>query len=193
MQKEGSRHIEAREAPITVGDLQKRNPAIWQDFFAETNPHLIGYAFGFVRNREAAVDIVHEAWLKFSQKLFPPKEEENNQPLRADLSPVNYLRTTVRNTAFSSLRRKHVEERYDAALRRDSRPLVTFDLANSVGVTDEIRSALQKLPRREHEVFVMRFLGYSPQEVATKLGITSGAEKAYYSRGRNALRKLLSE
>lgn len=57
----------------------------------------------------------------------------------------------------------------------------------------DLTRALRALPRRQRQVLVLRYLAdWSEQEVARELGCSTGAVKAYGSRGAQALRRELS-
>jgi DNA-directed RNA polymerase specialized sigma24 family protein len=74
------------------------------------------------------------------------------------------------------------------------RPLavVAFDPGASLRL-DLVR-ALRRLPRRQRQVVVLRYLAdWSEQDVARELGCSLGAVKAYGSRGLQALRAGLVE
>ena len=69
-------------------------------------------------------------------------------------------------------------------------------LAGPVGIVDErlgergdLVTALRKLPRRQREVVVLRYLAdFSEQDVAVALGCSVGTVKSQASRGLSALR-----
>lgn len=80
--------------------------------------------------------------------------------------------------------------------RRAPAPMV-----GGAAVTDEhaaerldLARALRSLPRRQREVLVLRYLAdWSEREVAQELGCSTGAVKAYGSRGVQALRRNLRD
>ncbi|MHB1774401.1 MAG: sigma-70 family RNA polymerase sigma factor [Acidimicrobiales bacterium] len=58
----------------------------------------------------------------------------------------------------------------------------------------DLARALRSLPRRQREVLVLRYLAdWSERDVARELGCSTGAVKAYGSRGVQALRRDLQE
>jgi len=103
-----------------------------------------------------------------------------------------YLRQTVVNRSRSALRHRGVVQRHlarqhavdlapaaDEPVLADSRRRIVLD-------------ALQRLPRRQREVLVLRYyLELSEAEIAETLGISRGAVKSHASRGSATLRPLL--
>jgi RNA polymerase sigma-70 factor (sigma-E family) len=58
----------------------------------------------------------------------------------------------------------------------------------------DLARALRSLPRRQREVLVLRYLAdWSERDVARELGCSTGAVKAYGSRGVRALRRNLQD
>jgi RNA polymerase sigma-70 factor (sigma-E family) len=74
-------------------------------------------------------------------------------------------------------------------------------LHGPVGVVDpyiaervDLAEALRKLPRRQREVVVLRYLAdWSEADVAAEIGCSIGAVKSHGSRGLSALRRRLRE
>jgi RNA polymerase sigma factor (sigma-70 family) len=59
-------------------------------------------------------------------------------------------------------------------------------------VQRRLSDALQRLPRRQLEVLVLRYyLDLSEREIATTLGISAGSVKTHASRGLRALHMTL--
>jgi RNA polymerase sigma-70 factor (sigma-E family) len=70
------------------------------------------------------------------------------------------------------------------------RPLAVSALDPNVSLRLDLVRALRGLPRRQREVVVLRYLAdWSEQDVATELGCSLGAVKAYGARGLGALRR----
>jgi RNA polymerase sigma factor (sigma-70 family) len=85
----------------------------------------------------------------------------------------------------------------EAIRRLPRRPAVphlldTGDLADEVVLRQTLTAALQKLPRRQCEVIVMKYLlGLSETQVAAALDISHGTVKTHLHRGMAALRQTL--
>jgi RNA polymerase sigma-70 factor (sigma-E family) len=71
-----------------------------------------------------------------------------------------------------------------------SEPLAVVDMHQAERV--DLARALRRLPRRQREVVVLRYLAdWSESDVAVALGISAGAVKSHASRGLAALRRNL--
>lgn len=68
------------------------------------------------------------------------------------------------------------------------------DIAAAVAQRDWMVAAIGRLPRRQREVVVLRFLlDLSVEQTATALGMTQGTVKSHTARALNQLRELLTE
>lgn len=83
------------------------------------------------------------------------------------------------------------------AIRRLPKPeasafVETSDLADTVVLRQTLTVALRKLPRRQCEVIVLRYLvGLSETEVADALQISHGSVKTHLRRGLSRLREIV--
>jgi len=128
-----------------------------------------------------AEEIVQDAFVLVHRRLGRPDQVER---------PVAYLRTTVVNLSRSRLRRRLVALRHPGLVEPDAPPA-----DDRVGMSDEQRAviaALQRLPRRQREVLVLRYWSeLSEDEIATTLGISNGSVKTHAHRGMAALEREL--
>ena len=105
--------------------------------------------------------------------------------------PAAYLRTTVVNLSRSRLRRRLVALRHQAVVDRHSLPA-----DDGVGLGDDQRAviaAVQRLPRRQREVLVLRYWSeLSEDEIAETLAISQGSVKTHAHRGLATLQRELA-
>ena len=132
-----------------------------------------------VDDRASAEDVVQDAFVAMYRR-----------PLRDPDAAVGYLRTSVVNGARSALRRRIVARRQalrHALLEADGLD-GTFGAAENV----DLIAGLQRLPRRQREVLVLRYwLRLSEAEIAHTLGVSAGTVKSSASRGLTALESLV--
>jgi RNA polymerase sigma-70 factor (sigma-E family) len=123
-------------------------------------------------------DVVQEAYVRLAASAKLPVGD----------GALPYLRQTVVNLSRSTLRRRLL-----AARRRSVEPLFSgADPVEELSQRDELVGALRLLPRRQREVIALRyFLDLSESETARVLGVSSGAAKAYASRGLTRLAECL--
>lgn len=152
------------------------------DLFRQEYPGMVGMASLLMGSREAAEDVVQEAFLRVFARW--PKVDE----ARAGA----YLRTTVLNVARGRLRR----DRVAGGRHRSLRVVGTDAEEEAVAGAEQARvlRALATLPQRQRECAVLRYyLDYSEPEIATALGVATGSVKSHLNRARAALENALEE
>jgi RNA polymerase sigma-70 factor (ECF subfamily) len=136
---------------------------------------LFGLALGIVRNRAAAEDVVQEAFVKAYRNL---------NRFRGDSSVYTWLYRIAVNTAHNHLRRERrtgkvdFEEVAPVIAAKDPNPA---DRAADSELGEAIDGAIQRLPRRQREVFILHYFErMTHREIAEVLGVTEGAVKASF-------------
>ena len=84
----------------------------------------------------------------------------------------------------------------DVVRRRQPRVLLTGPVypEDAVAVRLALAAALRKLPERQREVVVLRYLGdFSERDVADALGISPGSVRTHMQRGIEALRRVIGD
>lgn len=141
--------------------------------FRELYPRALGLAHRLLGNRAAAEDVTAEA---FARALVRWRR------LDQDRLAGWILRVTA-NGAIDLLRRKG----------RTLEPGV-IDLEDSTTLRLALAAALRKLPRRQREAIVLRYLSdLSEADTAAALRISTGAVKTHVHRGLAALRAELGD
>ena len=116
------------------------------------------------------------------------------ESLAPDSSVAGYLMQAVRNRSLNHLRHLQVQQKSAVYVEALSEPTEYADADTQAGeLQDAIRSAIDALPPRTREVFLMsreRDLRYS--EIAEQLGVTVKAVEANMSRALRQLRERLS-
>lgn len=105
----------------------------------------------------------------------------------------SYLYQSVRNSALDVLKHKKVESRYLSSLELNE-PNEMNDLIEDAELADRISRAIQNLPERCREIFVMcRFEDLKYAEVADKLNISVKTVEMQIGIALKKLRKELSD
>lgn len=116
------------------------------------------------------------------------------ESLAPDSSVAGYLMQAVRNRSLNHLRHLQVQQKSAVYVEALSEPTEYADADTQAGeLQDAVRSAIDALPPRTREVFLMsreRNLRYS--EIAEQLGVTVKAVEANMSRALRQLREKLS-
>ncbi len=149
-------------------------------------------------NREDALDILQDAMLTLVQK-YSQRDPVEWRPLFA---------TILQNRITDWHRRGAVRRRLQGWLKplrgeEDNGPQALTDTADERGRSpeqlvqadrriDALAAALQELPLRQRQVFLLRnWEGYDVQETAAIMKCSAGSVKTHYSRAVHALREKL--
>jgi RNA polymerase sigma-70 factor (ECF subfamily) len=136
---------------------------------------LFGLAVGILRNRSAAEDVVQEAFVKAYKNL---------KGFRGDSSIYTWLYRIAVNTAHNHLRRatRKTEVDFDeVAPVIEARNPNPAESAANVELGEAIDGAIQNLPPRQREVFMLHYFErLTHREIAEILGVTEGAVKANF-------------
>lgn len=119
---------------------------------------------------------------------------------RAQLSDIDTVRTylvrAARNTALNRLRRmklEHAHEEREAAKGEPQTTEATDDGASTGELTKAVNAAIDRLPPRCREVFLLsRDSGLTYGEIATELGISIKTVETQMGRALKTLRLLLA-
>lgn len=145
-------------------------------------------AFSFFHNREDALDIVQETFLRLYQKVHLFRKGQNFQNwllqiaknLCIDYHRKNYSKTKEYN------REKPIEE-MNLALSDEKDPYLSSDLK---GIFSE---CLKKLATRQRLIFVMKHYNQLEyQEIAQILGIALGTVKSLHFKAVQNMRGLVA-
>ena len=171
---------------VTAADEVRANDDVGSrarlgELYVQHAPSAISLAYLLTSNREAAEDLVQEAFVRLTGRF---------RHLRSRDAFGSYLRQTVVNLFLSQMRRQRVEREYVAREGRGERHAELPDLAER----DEVWSALQQLPARQRAALVLRFYeDLSERETAEILRCSVPAAKSLAARGMETLRTLMKE
>lgn len=151
--------------------------------FAAEGRSLVRLARLFVDDRNAAEDLVQEAFIRFARNVHRIVE-----PSRAPA----YLRSIVLNLARDQNRRGLVSMRHRLPFGE-----IGPGIEDEIDIREdqrEVLSALRDLPVRQRTCLVLRYYDeLGPDEIATTLGISRNSVKTHLQRGLAALEARLSE
>ncbi|HET7652456.1 MAG TPA: sigma-70 family RNA polymerase sigma factor [Acidimicrobiales bacterium] len=149
--------------------------------FDEHAPSLVRLARLFVDDRDAAEDLVQEAFLRLARNLDRVDD-------RAKVAP--YLRSIVLNLARDHNRRGLVSLRHHERMRTDADTdaaiASTRDVGDDLQLAEDQRAvveAVRALPRRQRDCVVLRYyVELSVADVATTLGLSVNSVKTHLQR-----------
>ncbi|MBL8521055.1 MAG: RNA polymerase sigma factor [Betaproteobacteria bacterium] len=173
------------------------------DFLASVEKRAFKQAVYAVRDDEAALDIVQDSMMKLSESYaarpvteFPMLFQRILQNNIRDW----YRRQKVRNTwttSFSSFGSRDEDDDFDIlesieAESSGSVPVSPADQLEQSQVLAAIEEAVQKLPGRQREAFMLRYWEeLDVAETAAAMGCSEGSVKTHCSRAVDSLSKLL--
>jgi RNA polymerase sigma factor (sigma-70 family) len=174
--------VEWKDGSVALSGPRERGAvrADLEQVFRATYPRVVAVAARVLGSRDEAEDVAQEVFLTFGRSSVPAGQEVGWLTVAAAHTALNHLR---------SGRRRAVREEA-AANRRAMSP----DVADAVVTLDErrrVRAALERLPRRQALVLVLRHSGLSYAEVAAALDLSPGSVGTTVRRAESALRKEL--
>ena len=142
-------------------------------------------AFLFLKNAEAAEEIVQEVFLRLWQK-------------RKELPDIGYLYSFIKTMAYNlvvdQFRRANLEKDYKKTLPPGD-PMIE-DTDHKVRDYESVRllqTAIDALPSRQKQVYELaRIKGLSQEEIASRLSISKNTVKVHMSAALQAIRSYLS-
>lgn len=166
-----------------VGSGDEVDCALAELFHDHYRP-LVRIAYLLVRDAGRAEELVQDAFVDLHGRW---------SRLTDPAAAAGYLRQSVVNRCRSSLRHLKVVRAHEGRLVL--RDVVSAESSALEQIrSEEIIAHLDRLPRRQREVLVLRYYGQLREaEIAAALGISPGAVKTHSSRGLKALRPVLGE
>lgn len=168
-------------AAIAGGD----RPAL-RSLYARESTRLFGIANAVLRDREAAADALHDAFLRIAARAgqFDPARGQ----------PAAWIGAIVRHAALDIARSRGREMPSDDPALGDT--AVTPDVAEALDLQAEgqrLRACLLELEERVRRGIVLAFVhGHSHPEIAVRLEVPLGTVKSWIRRGLLRLRSCLA-
>ena len=149
-------------------------------------PRLSALAWRLTREREAARDVVQDAWLAILRGL-----RKLDDPARFR----TWAYRIVAHKCTDWLRRRVVQRQASERMQNAAGTAASFAVGESqdrAGEVDRLREALAALPDEQKTILALHYLdGMSVKEIGTTLGIPAGTVKSRLFAARNALREAL--
>lgn len=156
--------------------------AVVTSLFVSEATNLVRLARFFVDDRDAAEDLVQEAFIRLARSVHRIRDEGRR---------TAYLRSIVLNLARDHNRRGLVSLRH--LMRSDASSIPTVD--DEIGGREDQRhviAALRELPPGQRNPIVLRYyLDLPISEIAATLGVSPNTVKTQLQRGMSNLQRLL--
>jgi len=175
------------------------------DFFAEVERRAYKQALFAVRDDHIALDIVQDAMLKLTERYAVRPAAE--LPLLFQRILQNTIRDHYRRQKVRALWTLPVSSLFGAESEKDADPLETLELMDDSKFSEPpaeqfersqvlafIEKALEKLPARQREAFLLRYWEeLDVAEAATIMGCSEGSVKTHCSRATRAIAAMLQK
>ena len=196
-----------RAAPRIAASPEKASPLATRkelsDFLAEVERRAYKQALFAVRDEPAALDIVQDAMLKLTEKYCARPAEE--LPLLFQRILQNTIRDFYRRQKVRAMWTTPVSSLFGAESDGDADPLETLEVEDDSKFSEPpaeqmersqvlalIEKALEKLPGRQRQAFLLRYWEELDVAAAAKImGCSEGSVKTHCSRATRALAVML--
>jgi RNA polymerase sigma-70 factor (ECF subfamily) len=166
--------------------LNKKELKAWEEFYKEYYASLCTYACRFVKDADAAKDIVQETLINIwhSSNAFPDETE--------------FARYLYKSIYVNSMQHIRTENRHDDHLRRLQREVAggeeeAFALSIREELIRQLQAVIRELPEQRRKIMQLSFEGLSGKEIAERLGITIHTVKTQKSKAFAYLRERLGD
>ncbi len=166
-----------------VGDLQKGDEKAFRILFDEFYVALCLFAVRFMEDREAAADIVQEAFLKYWDRHA---DFDNYYKIKS------FLYVGVRHACLNLLRTKQVKLEITEDIAMDSDEFFQDQVMEEEAYRVFYR-AIEHLPPQMRSVIKYVLEGLKNAEVAQKMGVSENAVHAYKKEAYKRLKDTMKE
>ncbi len=167
-----------KKTRLAVARAKRGDQEALRFLYVTYSHNIYGYVRSIVRDDHEAEDITQHVFAKLMTTIG--KYDDRGLPFFA------WLVRLARNVAIDHLRANRLTPT-ETVLDPGASSGVDLDQA------EMIRSALAALPDEQREVVVLRHvMGYSPGEIADRMGRTEGSVHGLHHRGRRALQRELT-
>jgi RNA polymerase sigma factor (sigma-70 family) len=168
---------------ILVKGCLRNDRRAQEELYKRYYPAMMALCLRYVKEREDAVEVLNDAWLKVFKQLA------RYDAVKAAL--YTWMRKIVINTALDSLRRQKVIRDREMHAGAGEEPGIDNDAISKLN-GDELLGLIRQLPVTTRLVFNLYSIdGFSHREIASMLGISEGTSRWHLSDGRRQLKLII--
>ncbi len=163
--------------------IKENDEKAFQDLFNLFWEPMFKIAMGILQDEDIAKDTLQEVWVDFWQRRM----KISNSNIKA------YLKQAIRYKAFNELRNRPLNDVQAAFIENLENNYQTDDLLILEETQNNISAAMENLPKRSREIFLMsREENLSNTEIANQLHISKRTVETHISIALKSFRMKLS-
>ena len=170
--------------------LKSKDIKAFDTFVSEYEKKIYSYAYGFSLNRDDALDITQEVFIKVYKNIDKFKENSSLSTWVYRITSnvcIDYARKNKNNKNISI-----TDENIEFINQIPDNASCTDEIIENRELSDELVNSLNKLDADSKQIVVMRdILGLSYSEIAEILKLEDGTVKSRIARSRKKLRDIL--
>jgi len=179
--------IKGLEEKILICRLKDGDQTAFEIIFRHYYPGLVIFVSQIILDKDEADEIVQDFFVQLWEKCATLKDGR---------SLKSYFFTSVKNRSFNYLKKSKIKQQTLEQLKylASNNLLYSPDIFVESELQQRIKSAINKLPSRCSEIFVMnRFNGLSNDEIAEKLNISKRTVETQITNALKVLRVVLKD
>ncbi len=145
-------------------------------------------AYGFFQNKDDAMEIVQETFLRMYQKLAGFDESNNENQFSGWVNRIAY---NLCIDFYRKFKRKKADMKDIYQFEEESRVVSHFpeDQLDRQNFRHHLKKSVLSLPRKQKMIFVLKhYSGYKHHEISTMLNLSVGTIKSMYHRAVQTLK-----
>jgi len=162
---------------LLLKQISEGNHTAFTTLFKKYYKPLVLFAHTFVKNQTIAEDLVQN----FFCKLWEKQEYSVNIT-----SCKSYFYTAIKNYCQNYLRDQKIMT--DVPLPEESTESNILDLIMEEEIYNKLTEAIQQLPEKCKNIFLMKLQGSNNTDIALQLNITEETVRSQIRRGKNLLK-----
>lgn len=163
--------------------IKNGNRLAFQTLFRKHYVPIVRFIFKYVKDRDASEEIAQELFINFW---------ENAPRLEVTISFKSYLYTSAKNHAFNYMKKYKIREKYHQLSTSAEVSDKGHDRIDSTVFNDLIQKALDILPDKCREIFVLsKYEGLTYDEIADYMGLSKKTIENQMGIGLKKIREWL--
>ena len=174
-----------------VRQVKQGCQSAFTELISRYQKNIFKVAYGFFQDKDDAMEIVQETFIRLYQKL--DGFDENNEKTLFK----NWVHRVAYNLCidfYRKFKKKKADMKELYEFNRDSKTLTIRkeDQLDHERFRDNLEKSVMQLPKKQQTVFVLKhYQGLKHQEISSMLNLSVGTTKALYHRSIKNLKKHL--